>query len=68
MFRSCREAMYAAGEPLLVRAQQAGEARTDISFDDMVRIISGVTSSGAADAEQLQRVLGVALDGLRARH
>src|SRR5215510_3474381 len=33
-FKAAREAMYAAGTPLFERAQEAGEARKDVSFDD----------------------------------
>jgi AcrR family transcriptional regulator len=67
MFRSCRDAMYAAGEPLFARAQEAGDARTDISFDDVLRMISGITGAGFVDGEQRERVLGIAFDGVRAR-
>jgi AcrR family transcriptional regulator len=67
MFRSCRVAMYAAGEPLLVRAQDAGEARSDASFDDILRMITGITAAGFVDEEQRERVLGIALDGVRVR-
>lgn len=65
MFRSCRDAMYAAGEPLLARAQEAGEARRDASFDDVLRMITGITPVGFVDDEQRERVLGIALDGVR---
>jgi AcrR family transcriptional regulator len=67
MFKSAREAMYEAGEPLLVRAQEAGEARTDITFDDVLRMVSGLTAAGFVDDEQRERVLAIALDGVRAR-
>ncbi|GAA1018199.1 TetR family transcriptional regulator [Acrocarpospora pleiomorpha] len=67
MFRTCRVAMYGAGEPLLTRAQQAGEARADASFDDVLRLVSGITAGAFADEEQRERVLGIALDGVRAR-
>jgi AcrR family transcriptional regulator len=67
MFRSCRVAMYEAGEPLLVRAQEAGEARTDAGFDDVLRMITGITATGFVDERQRERVLGIALDGVRAR-
>ncbi|GLY07098.1 MULTISPECIES: TetR/AcrR family transcriptional regulator [Actinoplanes] len=67
MFRSCREAMYAAGTPLFTRAQQAGEVRPDASFDDVLRMISGLTSAAFVDAEQRGRVLEFALDGIRPR-
>jgi AcrR family transcriptional regulator len=67
MFRSCREAMYAAGRPLLARAQESGDARPDVSFDDLLRMITGITATGFVDDEQRERVLGIAFDGLRAR-
>ncbi|MFG1605340.1 TetR/AcrR family transcriptional regulator [Actinoplanes sp. NPDC049265] len=65
MFRACRAAMYEAGEPLFQRAQEAGEVRTDASFDDMLRMVSGLTSGAFIDAAQRDRVLGFALAGLR---
>ena len=67
MFRSSRTAMYAAGEPLLERAQQAGEARLDASFDDVLRLVTGITATGFVDDQQRERVLAIALDGLRLR-
>jgi AcrR family transcriptional regulator len=67
VFRTCRGAMFTCGSPLLERAQAAGEARTDIDFDDVVRLISGITSGGFVDEEQRDRVLQIALDGIRAR-
>jgi AcrR family transcriptional regulator len=67
MFRSCREAMYAAGEPLLARAQEAGEVRLDASFDDVLRLVTGITAAGFVDDDQRERVLGMALDGVRVR-
>jgi AcrR family transcriptional regulator len=65
MFKNARDAMYEAGEPLFVRAQQAGEARTDTSFDDVLRMVSGLTGAGFIDEEQRDRVLQIALDGVR---
>jgi hypothetical protein len=67
MFRSCRSTMYAAAEPLLARAQQAGEVRADATLDDVLRLVSGLTSAGFVDDTQRARVLRFALDGLR-RH
>ncbi|HEY1636370.1 MAG TPA: helix-turn-helix domain-containing protein [Acidimicrobiales bacterium] len=62
---SCRSEVYAAGEPLLQRAQEAGAARPDTSFDDVVRLISGITMIRFAEPDQIERVLAMALDGLR---
>jgi AcrR family transcriptional regulator len=66
MFRSCRETMYAAGEPLLRRAQESGDVRPDASIDDILRLVSGLTSAAYVDDAQRARVLAIALDGLRA--
>jgi AcrR family transcriptional regulator len=65
MFRSGRTAMYAAGEPLLARAQDSGDARADVSFDDLLRMVSAITAAGFVDDGQRDRVLAVALDGVR---
>ncbi|MFG1837653.1 TetR/AcrR family transcriptional regulator [Micromonospora sp. NPDC049175] len=66
IFASCRTEIYAAGEPLMRRAQEAGVVRADVSFDDVIRLISGLTMAQFASPEQRDRVLGVALDGLHA--
>ena len=65
IFRTCRTEIYAAGEPLMRRAQAAGVVRDDIGFDDVLRLISGLTMAQFPSPGQRDRVLGVALDGLR---
>ncbi|MEU4529760.1 helix-turn-helix domain-containing protein [Micromonospora ureilytica] len=65
IFASCRTEIFSAGEPLMRRAQGAGVVRDDIGFDDVVRLISGLTMAQFPSPEQRDRVLGVALDGLR---
>lgn len=67
IFADAREALYAAGTPLFERGQQAGEARSDMSIDDLLRMVSGLTGCSFADEEQRDRVLQIALDGVRAR-
>jgi AcrR family transcriptional regulator len=64
---SCRRAISAAGEPLLRRAQDAGVVRRDLSFMDVGRMVGGIAVIRAADAGQIERILEVALDGLRYR-
>jgi AcrR family transcriptional regulator len=66
MFRACRAAMVEASEPLFARAQQAGAIRTDVDFDDVLRMLSGLLASTYTSDEQRERVLRIALDGLRA--
>lgn len=67
MFRAAREAMYAAGRPLFDQAQESGAIRPDTSFDDVLRMVSGLTAAGFVDEAQRSRVLNLALDGLRPR-
>ncbi|PSK62457.1 hypothetical protein B0E53_05634 [Micromonospora sp. MH33] len=65
VFRTCRTEIYAAGEPLLRRAQEVGVARPDATFDDVVRLVSGIMAYQFFEPAQRDRVLGIALDGLR---
>ncbi|MEU6218122.1 helix-turn-helix domain-containing protein [Streptomyces sp. NPDC047022] len=65
IFLACRESMYLAGGPLFERAQQAGEARTDMRFDDLLRMVAGITATNFLDDAQRDRVLNIALDGVR---
>ncbi|PBC60091.1 TetR family transcriptional regulator [Streptomyces sp. Tue6028] len=65
IFLACRESMYQAGGPLFTRAQEAGAARTDIGFDDLLRMVAGITATNFLDDAQRDRVLAVALDGVR---
>jgi hypothetical protein len=58
--------IHRAGEPLLANAQAAGWARTDVNFDDIRRLINGIAGANFADDAQRERVLGIALDGIRA--
>jgi AcrR family transcriptional regulator len=62
----CRAIMLGAGEPLLVRAQQAGVVRSDITVGDVVRLISGVAAVSSFENEaQRERVLGLAIGAIR---
>jgi AcrR family transcriptional regulator len=65
VFRTCHEAIYTAGEPLLERAKQAGVVRDDIQFQDVISLVGGVTMMRNTTPEQMERILAVALDGLR---
>jgi AcrR family transcriptional regulator len=66
IFAACRDSMYAAGGPLFERAQRAGEARTDMDFVDLLRMVAGITGTIFDDDAQRDRVLAIALDGVRA--
>jgi AcrR family transcriptional regulator len=65
IFRSCRAALYDAGGPLLQRAQEAGIVRTDTNIEEVVRMVGGIAKIQFAEPEEIERILGVALDGLR---
>lgn len=65
VFKGCSAVITAAGEPLLKRAQAAGVVRPDTSFGDVVRMVSGIAALRATEPEQMERILDVALDGLR---
>jgi AcrR family transcriptional regulator len=65
VFRTCHEAIFAAGEPLLERAKRDGVVRPEVEFIDVIRMVSGVTMIRNAEPEDIRRVLGMALDGLR---
>jgi AcrR family transcriptional regulator len=67
VFRSCGDAISAAGEPLLKRAQDAGVVRPDTSFIDVARMVGGISVIKTVDDGQIERILEVALDGLRYR-
>jgi AcrR family transcriptional regulator len=65
IFTACRESMYEAGGPLFERAQRAGAARTDMDFVDLLRMVAGITATAFDDDAQRDRILSVALDGVR---
>ncbi len=65
MFASCRVIMYGAGTPLLERAQAAGKARSDVSFEDVLRMVSGISGATFSDDAQRDRVIAMALDGVK---
>jgi AcrR family transcriptional regulator len=67
IFASCRSALFAAGGPLLARAQEAGAVRRDVDINDVLQIVSAVAKLSTPDAAHRSRLLDVALDGLRPR-
>lgn len=67
VFRACHDAIFAAGEPLLAAAKRDGFVRDDVEFLDVIRMVSGITMIKNASADDVRRVLAMALDGLRYR-
>ncbi len=65
VFASCRSSLWGAGEPLLVRAQEAGIVRSDVNIADVLHLVSGIAKISQIEPGQIDHLLGVALDGLR---
>lgn len=67
LFQSCRAFLFAAGQPLLARAQQAQAVRPDTNLSEIIQMVGGIAKIPAADPEQIEHILEIALDGLRYR-
>jgi len=67
VFAGCRALLNTAGEPLLQRAQDAGIVRPDVTIEEVVRMVAGLAKIPSDDPAEIQRLLAVALDGLRYR-
>jgi AcrR family transcriptional regulator len=67
LFQVCRTALFAAGEPLLKRAQEAGVVRPDAEFSEVMQMVMGIAKIPASDPGQIEHILRIALDGLRYR-
>ena len=65
LFRVCRASLFDAAEPLLTRAQEAGVVRKDVNIADVMQMVIGIGKIPAAEPGQVERLLRVALDGLR---
>ncbi len=67
LFRTCRASLVEAGEPLLRRAQEAGEVRPDTNLSEIIQMVGGIAKIQGAEPGQIDHILGIALDGLRFR-
>jgi AcrR family transcriptional regulator len=65
LFQNCRSSLFAAGTPLLERAQQAGAVRSDVEFSDVMQMVMGIAKIPTTEPGQVEHILRVALDGLR---
>lgn len=65
VFGRCHDAIKRAGEPLLERAKAARVVRPDVALIDVIRLVSGITLLQRSAPEDIDRVLMLALDGLR---
>jgi AcrR family transcriptional regulator len=67
LFKASRASLFAAGEPLLVRAQDAGVVRQDVTIGEVIQMVMGIAKVPATDPAQTRHILRIALDGLRYR-
>jgi len=67
VFVACKRAIHEAGELLLARAQEAGAVRPDATFADVGRMVAGIAAIRGPEPGQIERILDMALDGLRYR-
>jgi AcrR family transcriptional regulator len=67
LFQLCRGSLFEAGEPLLTRAQEAGAVRSDVTIGEVIQMMVGISKIPAGDPQQTERIMRVALDGLRYR-
>lgn len=61
----CRDAMRNSADLVLSNAQRAGAARTDIDGPDLLRLVGSMLHLPNTDPEQIRRMRGVVLDGLK---
>jgi AcrR family transcriptional regulator len=67
LFAHCHTAIFAAGGPLLERAQAAGVVRPDVTANEALRLVSGVLMIRSAEPDEINRLLDLVMDGLRYR-
>src|SRR5947199_9429130 len=49
LFKVCRASLFAAGEPLLKRAQDAGVVREDVEFSEVMQMLMAILKMPAED-------------------
>jgi len=60
-----RAVIFGTAEGLVKAAQDAGQVRTDVSSNDVLRLVGGCTMMPNFDRAQTRRILKVVMDGLR---
>jgi len=60
-----RDRIWAACNGVLTRAQEVGEARSDIDGQDLMQLVSPMCMNSTLSVEQGERLLAMVLDGLR---
>jgi hypothetical protein len=64
LFQVSRASLFAAAEPLLTRAQDAGVVRPDVTLVEVMHMAMGIGKI-PGDQAQIGHILRIALDGLR---
>jgi AcrR family transcriptional regulator len=67
VFTESRKALFAAAQPLLDRAQRAGDVRADVTLDQVMDMTVGIAKIPAPRPDHVDDILTIALDGLRTR-
>jgi AcrR family transcriptional regulator len=67
LFQVCRTSLFESGEPLLMRAQEAGVVRPDVTIGEVIHMVVGIAKIPAGESGQNEHILRIALDGLRYR-
>lgn len=65
VLKNCRAILYGSGRPILERAQAEGSARPDVSVEDAMRLVQGLAAVTFPSEADRDRVVGLAIDGLR---
>lgn len=65
LFTVCRASLFESGEPLLKRAQDAGVVRPDVTIAEVIHMVVGIAKIPTNDPAQKERILQIAIDGLR---
>ncbi len=66
---AANRAMLEAGNVLLLRAQAAGQIRTDVHLVDVIRLVYGITmvNKHASDPDGVNRMLDIVIAGIRTK-
>lgn len=65
LFQVCRTSLFAAGEKLLKRAQEAGVVRPDVEIAQVIHMVIALAKSPSSEPGETEHIVRVALDGLR---
>ncbi len=67
VFQHSRAVLFAAGEPLIARAQAAKVVRPDTNLSEVIQLLGGCAKVQNAAPGQIEHLVDIAIDGLRYR-